>query len=110
MSSMPRTVQHNRPAVGQALSPANRGLDQALAGESACPTIFHLPDRDGHALLARVASEADHDGLIAGRDIGRDHYVQLHDAGDECGSFPGEAPLGRLTADGDGCLLYTSPS
>ncbi|MGD0772216.1 MAG: carboxypeptidase-like regulatory domain-containing protein [Candidatus Solibacter sp.] len=26
--------------VGQALSPANRGQGQALAGESACPTIF----------------------------------------------------------------------
>jgi len=30
------------PLVGQALSPANRGLDQALAGESACPTSFRL--------------------------------------------------------------------
>jgi hypothetical protein len=27
--------------VGQALPPANLGLDQELAGESACPTIFH---------------------------------------------------------------------
>jgi hypothetical protein len=30
------------PWVGQALPPANRsGSDQELAGESACPTIFH---------------------------------------------------------------------
>src|SRR5450759_3950227 len=31
--------------VGQALPPANRGLDQTLAGESACPTIFHEASR-----------------------------------------------------------------
>jgi 16S rRNA (uracil1498-N3)-methyltransferase len=36
---------HSVPLVGQALPPANRRPDQELAGESACPTIFHRLSR-----------------------------------------------------------------
>jgi hypothetical protein len=53
-------------------------------------------------LLARVCADGDYDGLISGRDIGRDHHVQLHDAGDEPGRLPGECELRALAADGDG--------
>src|ERR1035441_4081447 len=65
---------------------------------------FCLLHRNGHTLLAGDASESNHDGLVAGRDIGRDHHIQLHDAGDESGGLPGEGPVGRLATDGDGGL------
>src|SRR5260370_765175 len=65
-------------------------------------SIGPLLHGDGDCLLAWVASDGDYDGLVAGRDVGRDYYVELQDAGDEAGGFAGEGVVGSLTADGEG--------
>ena len=83
-------------------------LGQKLLGKPAAgsrhwpPAIECLFHRNRHTLLAGDASDGDYDGLVAGRDIGRHHHVQLHDAGHQSGGFPGERPVGRLAADSDG--------
>src|ERR1035438_8649410 len=97
----PRNFMKNRCLRWGMLQLASRPEAGRAGGFSPLSRLFH---RNDHTLLAGDAPDSDHDGLVAGRDIGRDHHVQLHDAGHKSGGFPGEGPLGRLAADHDGGL------